>query len=389
MILPSLEAADRISSQLEDLGMNIRSDGRPILGLDSYRLFDLILKACPDVIYIPAHIWTPHFSIFGSNSGFDTIEECFEDLTPYIHALETGLSSNPGMNWRWSELDRFTLVSNSDAHNPQNLAREANIFNCECSYFGIKQALQDKVSGGFEGTLEFFPEEGKYHLDGHRNCEITLQPEETKTRNGICPACGRKVTVGVLHRVADLADRPEGACPSGASPYQCLVPLREVIASAMAQGPTTRKVIQRYFELLHQFGPELVVLREVAIDEIAMVAGPLIAEGIRRLRIGQVMIKPGYDGEYGVISVLSETDRLALQGQAALFDSEAALHKKEVQLREAVAEVVEKARSFVDPGEIENLPLTKGLSVEQQSIITADYRSVIVIASREPGRPKR
>jgi uncharacterized protein (TIGR00375 family) len=392
VILPSLEAADRISAQLEEMGMNIHSDGRPILGLDSYRLFELILNACPEVIYIPAHIWTPHFSVFGSNSGFDSIEECYEDLAKNIYALETGLSSDPGMNWRWSALDRFTLVSNSDAHNPRNLAREANLFNAEFSYAGMRNALQDKESHGFAGTLEFFPEEGKYHYDGHRSCDVTLKPEETKTRAGICPVCGRKVTVGVLHRVIDLADRPEGVTLPGAAPYQSLVPLREIIGSAINQGALSRKVDQFYFDLLHRFGPELQILKEVEVDAIAKAAGPLIAEGIRRLRAGEVMIKPGYDGEYGVISVFNEPDRQALQGQAALFENEAVDRKKEILLRRVVADMVQEAKSFVagDDREAMERPLTAttGLSSEQQAIITTSYGCAGIIAGPGSGKTR-
>ena len=252
IVLPSLEAADRISDRLEALGMNIRSDGRPILGLDSANLLELVLEAAPEVIFIPAHIWTPHFSVFGSNSGFDTMEECYEDLTPHIFAVETGLSSDPGMNWRWSALDRYTLVSNSDAHNPQNLAREANLFEAEFSYPGMRDALQDKASGKFKGTLEFFPEEGKYHCDGHRNCDLVWDPEETQAHGGICPVCNRKVTIGVWNRVAQLADRAKGYRPEAAAPYQNLVRLQEVIGSALEHGPTSRKVEQEYFHLLHK-----------------------------------------------------------------------------------------------------------------------------------------
>ncbi len=392
IVLPSLEAADKISGRLEELGMNIRSDGRPILGLDSYNLFEMVLNVCPEVIYIPAHIWTPHFSVFGSNSGFESIEECFEDLTPHIYALETGLSSDPGMNWRWSALDRFTLVSNSDAHNPKNLAREANIFNSEFTYSAMQEALRNKESHGFQGTIEFFPEEGKYHYDGHRGCEVSLTPEETKNRGCLCPVCGRKVTVGVLHRLIDLADRPEGTEPPRAIPYQSLVPLCEIIGSGLNQGSGTRKVDQIYNELLHKFGPELHILREVEIDAIASEAGPLIAEGIRRLRAGEVMIKPGYDGEYGVISLFSESDRQALKGQAALFESETVRPKKETILRQAVSEIVGEAKKFVAGTEFAApntlAGVAAGLSSEQLAVISADYRYASIIAGPGSGKTR-
>jgi uncharacterized protein (TIGR00375 family) len=399
IVLPSLEAADRISARLEEMGMNIRSDGRPILGLDSYRLLELVLETCPEALFIPAHIWTPHFSVFGSNSGFDSIEECYEDLTAYIYALETGLSSDPGMNWRWSALDRFTLVSNSDAHNPRNLAREANIFNGEFSYPGVRNALMAGASSRngqedqpFGGTIEFFPEEGKYHYDGHRNCGIILPPAETKTRGGLCPVCGRKVTVGVLHRVMDLADRPDGNRPQGATPYQSMVPLREIIGSALGQGPGTKKVDEAYFDLLRRFGPELTILRETGVDLIAKAAGPLIAEGIRRLRSGEVMMKPGYDGEYGVISVFNESDRQAFKGQAALFEQETAGPRKTLQLRRVIGEMADRAGGFLQTGETQNIvkqPFRKaGLSPEQEAIITADYRQAIILAGPGSGKTR-
>lgn len=399
IVLPSLEVADRISASLEEMGMNIRSDGRPILGLDSYRLLELVLEICPEGLFIPAHIWTPHFSVFGSNSGFDSIEECYEDLTPEIYALETGLSSDPSMNWRWSALDRFTLVSNSDAHNPRNLAREANIFNAEFSFAGMCDALKNGVDSpdgagdnSFGGTIEFFPEEGKYHYDGHRNCGIVLPPEETQAHDYICPACGRKLTVGVLHRVASLADRPDGKRPERAALYQSMVPLREVIGSAFGQAPGTRKVEEAYFDLLHRFGPELTILRETGIDLIAKSFGPLIAEGIRRLRSGEVMVKPGYDGEYGVISVFNESDRQAFKGQAALFEQEKAAAKKTLQLRRVIGELAGRAGGFLEPeaaGELLKPPLRKpSLSPEQEAIITADYRRAIILAGPGSGKTR-
>ena len=399
IILPSLEAADRISAKLEEMGMNIRSDGRPILGLDSYRLLELVLENCPETLFIPAHIWTPHFSVFGSNSGFDTIEECYEDLTPEIYALETGLSSDPGMNWRWSALDRFTLVSNSDAHNPRNLAREANIFNAEFSFAGMCNALKNGVNSpdgkegdSFGGTIEFFPEEGKYHYDGHRNCGIILPPEETKARECICPACGRKVTVGVLHRVTTLADRPESKRPDSAAPYQSMVPLREIIGSAFGQAPGSKKVDAAYFDLLRRFGPELTILRESGIDNIAKAAGPLIAEGIRRLRSGEVMMKPGYDGEYGVISVFTESDRQAFKGQAALFEQERSAARKTLQLRRVIGDMAGRAGGFPSPeeaGDILKTPLHKSeLSPEQEAMITTGDNRVIILAGPGSGKTR-
>ena len=387
IILPSLEVAGRISDRLADLGMNVRSDGRPILGLDSHDLFSMVLEECPEVIFIPAHIWTPHFSVYGSNSGFDDIHECYEDLTQYIHALETGLSSDPAMNWRWSALDRFTLVSNSDAHNPQNLAREANLFTAEFSYDGVKKALENKESGGFAGTIEFFPEEGKYHYDGHRNCAVAWKPEDTIAKSGICPVCGRKVTVGVLHRVSALADRPEGYRPEGGKPYQSLVPLPEVIGSALNMGRSSRKVDLAYCELLQKFGPELTILREVEIGAIAGTAGPLVAEAIRRLRAGEVEVKPGYDGEYGKVSLLREDDRQALLGQAALFEGKRspALRRK-AALSQVAAEVVGEAKSLLKVSKAD--AFHSGLTPEQDEVVKSTARVMTVSAGPGTGKTK-
>ncbi|MBC7324736.1 MAG: UvrD-helicase domain-containing protein [Moorella sp. (in: Bacteria)] len=321
ILLPHLEAAEALSRRLEGIG-NLHSDGRPILGLDSRQLLEMTLEACPEAVFIPAHIWTPHFSLFGANSGFDSIEECFEDLAGFIYAVETGLSSDPPMNWRLSALDRFTLVSNSDAHSPRHLAREANIFKTGLSYPAIRRALQEREAAGFLGTLEFFPEEGKYHYDGHRACNICWPPPRTRAAGGVCPACGRKVTVGVLHRVEELADRQEGFRPQDARPYESLVPLPEVLASALGVGAASKKVTALYFDLLRRLGPELVVLREAPLEAIARVAGAAVAEAIRRMRAGEVETQPGFDGEYGRIFLLRPEERTFFCGQATLFETE-------------------------------------------------------------------
>ena len=213
-----------------------------------------MLETCPDAIYIPAHIWTPHFSLFGAFSGFDTIEECFEDLTPHIHALETGLSSDPPMNWRLSALDGYQLISNSDAHSPAKLGREANLMDIELSYEGLSGAIQE--GKGLAGTIEFFPEEGKYHYDGHRKCHLCLSPQEAEPYNGKCPVCGRKLTIGVSHRVEQLADREDGYVLKNARPYESLVPLPEVLAASTGRSAASVKVQKDYMEMLKKLGPE-------------------------------------------------------------------------------------------------------------------------------------
>ncbi len=298
ILLPGLEDAERISARLEQIG-NIHSDGRPILGLDCRDLLEIVLELCPRAVYVSAHIWTPHFSMFGAFSGFDTVEECFEDLTSYIHAVETGLSSDPPMNWRVSALDRFQLISNSDAHSPAKLGREANLFDIPLSYEGLYRAIQ--TGEGLGGTIEFFPEEGKYHMDGHRKCGLCLTPSETVKYNGKCPVCGRKITIGVSHRIGELADRPEGYVKPGAKPFESLVPLPEVIGASVGRGAAGVKVQREYRRLLAELGPEFEILRNIPPEDIRRAAGNRVAEGIQRLRNGQVECVPGFDGEYGVI----------------------------------------------------------------------------------------
>lgn len=303
ILLPGLEEAEKLSRRLEAIG-NIHSDGRPILGLDSRKLLEMTLEVCPEAIFIPAHIWTPHFSVLGAFSDFNSIEECFEDLAPYIHAVETGLSSDPLMNWRLSALDRFTLVSNSDAHSPGNLARECNLFNTALSYSHMAKALE-KGNGGFGGTLEFHPEEGKYHYDGHRSCKVCQTPAQTLAAGGECPVCGGRTTVGVLHRVEKLADREVGFIPPDAPHFETLIPLAEIIAASIGFSSKSLRVKRVYESLLAEVGPELYVLRQAPTENIGCIAGEATAEGIRRLRTGRVTVSPGYDGEYGKVSLLT------------------------------------------------------------------------------------
>lgn len=319
LLLPGLEEAEALSRRLELIG-NIHSDGRPILGLDCRDLLEIMLETCPEAVYVPAHIWTPHFSLFGAFSGFDSIEECFGDLTPYIHALETGLSSDPPMNWRVSALDSYFLVSNSDAHSPAKLGREATLFQTELSYAGIAKAIN--TGEGLAGTLEFFPEEGKYHFDGHRKCGLCISPQETAEFGGRCPVCGKKITIGVLNRVEQLADRSEDYVRPDAKPFESLVPLPEVIAASTGASAAGKKVQETCDRMVGALGPEFFILRQAPIEDIRHAAGPLVAEGISRLREGRVKRTPGYDGEYGKIGLLSEEDISSLEGQLSLFSAE-------------------------------------------------------------------
>lgn len=303
ILLPGLEAADAMAQRLEKIG-NIHSDGRPILGLDSHDLLEMMLDVCPEGILIPAHIWTPHFSVLGAKSGFDSVEECFEELAPYIHALETGLSSDSAMNWRISKLDRYQLVSNSDAHSPSKLGREANLLDIDCSYEGLYRAIQ--TGEGLEGTVEFFPEEGKYHFDGHRKCGVSLSPVEAERLGGICPVCGKKLTMGVDHRVEQLADRAEGFVKKDGKKYESLVPLPEVISTCMGYSAASKKVQGCFEQMIQTLGTEFDILRNVPSEDIKSCAGERIAEGIENVRTGNVKRIPGYDGEYGKIELFDE-----------------------------------------------------------------------------------
>ncbi|ADN02349.1 UvrD-helicase domain-containing protein [Spirochaeta thermophila] len=301
VLFPSLEAVERFARALERRG-NLASDGRPILGVDSRDLLEMALEACPEVIFVPAHIWTPWFSVLGSKSGFDSIEECYRDLVSEIFAVETGLSSDPPMNWLCSFLDRFTLVSNSDAHSAGNLGREANLFDTELSFTGIREALETRR--GFLGTVEFFPEEGKYHLDGHRKCGVCLTPVETLERGGRCPVCGRPLTVGVMNRVVQLADR-DRIEPERFPPFYSLVPLDEIVAEIEGKGVQSKAVRGRYLEVVRRLGGELQVLLEVPVEEIARVDG-WVAEGVAGMRERRVWVREGFDGQYGVVRVFPE-----------------------------------------------------------------------------------
>jgi uncharacterized protein (TIGR00375 family) len=316
LFVPDFSDVDRIIAALSKIG-NLSSDGRPILGLDAKELLSILLDSSPSGMLVPAHAWTPHFSVFGAASGFDALEECFEDLTPHIHAIETGLSSDPPMNRRLSLLDGVTLISNSDAHSPSKIGREANILDTEISFSGIMNSI--KAGKGFTGTIEFFPEEGKYHYDGHRACGVCLAPAETITRNGLCPVCGRRLTIGVMHRVEELADRDEGFRPKVAPPFYSLIPLIEIIAETRKAGVNSKAVQKDYFTLIDNLGNELAILMDIPTEEIARAGFPVLADAIGRMRAGDVSISPGYDGEYGKISLFEPKKEKPIKGQRLLF----------------------------------------------------------------------
>lgn len=313
---PDFETVARINAKLSAIG-NLEADGRPILGLPSRDLLEIVLESSPQAYLIPAHVWTPWFSTLGSRGGYDSIDECFRDLSGHIFALETGLSSDPAMNWKWSALDRFTLISNSDAHSPQKLGREVNIFDTELSYEGLFNAL--KTRKGFAGTYEFFPEEGKYHHDGHRNCGVSLEPHESINHKNICPRCGQPLTIGVLHRLEKLIDRDTPQQPEGAANFDYIIPLPEILSEIKGAGTASKSVTQAFHQAISTFGNEFSLLKDVPIEDIQRQSGPVLAEAIRRMRTHEVNPIAGYDGLYGVIKIFNEGELNKIAGQIYLL----------------------------------------------------------------------
>ncbi len=307
ILAPSFDSAERIGDYLSRYG-KVESDGRPILSLDSEMMFEKVMDIDERNYLIPAHIWTPWFSLFGSKSGFDTVEECYGKHSQKILAMETGLSSDPEMNWMLSKLDSFTLVSNSDAHSPASIGREANCFDCEMDYDTLIRVIKNGDKDKFLFTVEFFPEEGKYHFDGHRACEISMHPKEAENNGNVCPHCGKPLTIGVLHRVMELSDRNIGFRPKGRIPFKKLVPLIEIIASAVDRGKGTKTVERKYRDLISRLGTEFQILLDVEIEDISRVTDSDIAEGILRVRKGEITVRPGFDGVYGDVSIFETRD---------------------------------------------------------------------------------
>ncbi|MDR3204948.1 MAG: UvrD-helicase domain-containing protein, partial [Deltaproteobacteria bacterium] len=318
VVAPNLEAAINFSQALGRLG-NIKSDGRPILGLKARDILEVALNCHPEMQVIPAHVWTPWFSLFGSKSGYDALEECFEDLSSHIKALETGLSSDPFMNRLVSSLDKYALVSSSDAHSPEKLGREATVIEGELTFNSLKEALAGGPALG--GTVEFFPEEGKYHLDGHASCGPAITPEKTSELGGLCPVCGKPVTVGVLSRVLELSDRKEP--PSQIlKPDWHILPLSELLTQVLDRGPASKEISQAYAKLVGEFGSEFNLLLSVPLSDIEAFAGKVMARAVEKTRLGEVETSGGYDGVFGKITVLSREERLSLEGQNLLFTSQ-------------------------------------------------------------------
>ncbi len=370
---PDLESVERLIARLSRIG-NLASDGRPILGLDSRDLLEIVLESGPASYLVPAHVWTPWFSALGSKSGFDSIEECYGDLAGHVFAIETGLSADPPMIWRVSGLDRFRLVSNSDAHSPPKIGREACVFDTDLDYFAMRRALE--TGTGYGGSIEFFPEEGKYHLDGHRKCGIRFEPEETARHGGVCPVCEKEITVGVVNRVAELADRPaDRAVPAGASPFRCLVPLPEVIGEIADSGPGTRCVQRSYEQVVSRLGPELHVLEQTPLDEIRRAGSSALAEALDRMRRGRVIRDPGYDGEYGRIR-LFEDGEVAPGRTLFLFETPAPVEAPRPEPRPRPAAPVEAG------------PRPGGLDPEQIEAIDHPPGPLLVVAGPGAGKTR-
>ena len=319
LLSPSIEVAQQVNERLSKKG-NLKSDGRPIFGMSAIEMCDIVLGVSEKNLVIPAHIWTPWFSAFGSMSGFDSLEDAFGERKNDIYAVETGLSSDPAMNWRLSALDRMQLLSNSDSHSPEKIGREANVFNLDRLTYGeLYEAIRYKEKKKLLCTYEFYPEEGKYHFDGHRNCNVSLHPQETKKLNGVCPVCKKPLTIGVLSRVEALADRPEGFTPKNAVPFESLVPLKEVLADAFGKKPAAKAVEEQYALLIKAFGSEFAVLH-ASHDKLKKAGGERLAEAILRVEQGRVKKVAGYDGEYGRIIIFDEKEKEREAGQKTLSE---------------------------------------------------------------------
>ena len=384
LFVPDIEAAKNLNSRLDKIG-NIKSDGRPILGLDARNLLEILLDVSDDAFLVPAHIWTPWFSTLGSKSGFDSIEECFDDLTPHIFAVETGLSSDPPMNRRVSFLDNMTLISNSDAHSPDKLGREANLFNTGFSYFDMMSAM--KTGKGFEGTIEFFPEEGKYHLDGHRKCDVRLTPQETIDLNGICPVCGKALTLGVLYRVEQLADISDEKINNKKDNFKSLIPLKEILAEIFQVGPKTKTVQKHYDILINKFGSEFSILKDIEIDQLKKANVPLIDEAIKRVRDENVILNGGFDGEFGTIKIFEENERESLMGQGSFFKMPAPGKKKTKKSKVKIDIKKNRQATLFKETEKPELQNTRQLlNEEQQKAAMCFGKPLLIVAGPGTGK---
>jgi len=392
LYMPDLEAAAACTARLLRIG-NLASDGRPILGLDSRDLLEITLESGDGAYLVPAHIWTPWFSPLGSKSGFDAVEDCYADLAGHLFALETGLSADPAMCWRVSALDRYRLVSNSDAHSPPALGREATVLDTELDYFAIRGALE--TGEGFGGTVEFFPEEGKYHVDGHRKCGVRLEPAESRRLGDRCPVCGKPLTVGVLHRVEELADRPEGFRPPGAAGFRNLIQLPQLVGEVLGVGPKSKGVGATVAAMVERLGPELEILERVPVEAIAKAASPLVAEAVDRVRRGAVIREPGYDGEYGVLRVFGPEELRAPSSAATLFEPQPAPAAPLAPSpappppgAEAVRSPAGARRPLPAPSAPAPATVLEGLDPDQRAAATAGPGPLLIVAGPGTGKTR-
>jgi len=404
---PDIESVKEFNAKLDSIG-NIKSDGRPILGLDAENLLSIMLDINDKGFFVPAHIWTPWFSMFGSKSGFDSIEACFGSLKDHIFAVETGLSSDPPMNWRVEQLDNIRLISNSDAHSPGYIGRNASVFDTDLSFFHIRQALEKNDLKKYQGTLDMYPHQGKYHYDGHRKCNICLNPATTAKIDGICPECGRKVTYGVLNRVQELATRPEGYQPGNRHGFKSIIPLTDILSEIFEVGPKTKKVATHYNRAIKTLGPELSILLDKSYKEIETANVPLLAEAILKMRTGDVRIDPGFDGEYGKVNLFSKQEKEQLKGEKYfLFNLPVkkgrARRKAETRVRNVSVgkenqenetqgkknpekKIIKRKSAAKQPAKSQDL-LT-GLNPEQQKAVESSARATIIQAGPGTGKTR-
>ena len=393
--MPDLDTVKKFNARLDAIG-NIKSDGRPILGLDARDLLEIMLETSDQGFLVPAHIWTPWFSMFGSKSGFDTIEECFGDLSAHIFACETGLSSDPPMNWRVKGLDRVRLISNSDAHSPGFLGRNASVFDTDLAFDAVRRALETHDLNAYKGTLDMYPHQGKYHYDGHRKCGVCLNPDETAALGGICPECGKPLTLGVLYRVQELADRPEGFKPENRHPHSYVVSLADILSQIFGVGPNTKKVKTHYDKAVNALGPELAILTQLSPEIIERAGVPLLGRAIQKMRDGDIHIDPGYDGEYGKVNIFTREEKEDIQGEKSLFGSPLPRKKtkktagtphirKKPQNKDAVLPLPEKTAPPVSvaPGHI-----LDGLNPEQERAVKSQSRAVVIQAGPGTGKTR-
>nr|WP_319395744.1 UvrD-helicase domain-containing protein [uncultured Desulfobacter sp.] len=393
--LPDLDTAKKFNARLDAIG-NINSDGRPILGLDARDLLEIMLETSDRGFFVPAHIWTPWFSMFGSKSGFDTIEACFGDLSAHIFACETGLSSDPPMNWRVKDLDRVRLISNSDAHSPKFLGRNASVFDTELSFDAVRGALETHDLNRYKGTLDMYPHQGKYHYDGHRKCGVCLNPDETAAVDGVCPECGKPLTLGVLYRVRDLADRPEGFKPENRHPHSYVVPLADILSQIFGVGPNTKKVNTHYDKAINALGPELAILTQLSLDNIERAGVPLLAQAVQKMRDGDIHIDPGFDGEYGKVNIFTREEKAYIQGEKSLFVDVAP--RKRTEKIAGASRIPEKppkkdaalplSQKKENPAPVVPTHILDGLNPEQERAVKSQSKAVVIQAGPGTGKTR-